>query len=69
MFDCLITLVRGLVRGRTLDDNTSHEVTRMGIAFGAFALTNVGIEFSPELRRMGRGLHLPRFVLSGQPEK
>lgn len=50
-------------------NNTSHAVTRMGIAFGAFALTNLGIEFSPELRRIGRGLHLPTFVLSGQPQK
>lgn len=50
-------------------NDTSHTVTRMGIAFGSFALTNLGIEFSPELRRIGRGLHLPRFVLSGQPQK
>lgn len=50
-------------------NDTSREVTRMGIAFGSFALTNLGIEFSPELRRIGRGLHLPRFVLSGQPRK
>lgn len=50
-------------------NNTSHAVTRTGIAFGTFALTNLGIEFSPELRRIGRGLHLPRFVLSGQPRK
>lgn len=50
-------------------NDTRHAVTRTGIAFGSFALTNLSVEFSPELRRMGRGLHLPKFLLSRQPEK
>ena len=50
-------------------NDTSHAITRTGIAFGSFAVTNLGIEFSPELRRIGRELHLPKFLLSDQPEK
>jgi len=50
-------------------NDASHAVTRTGIAFGSFALTNLAVEFSPELRRIGRDLHLPKFLLSGQPEK
>lgn len=50
-------------------NDISHAVRRTGIAFGSFALTNLASEFSPELRRMGRGLHLPKFMLSGQPEQ
>lgn len=50
-------------------NDTSHAVTRTGTAFGSFALTNLAVEFSPELRRIGRGLHLPKFLLSGQTEK
>lgn len=49
-------------------NDTGHAITRTGIAFGSFAVTNLGIEFGPELRRIGRGLHLPKFLLSGQPE-
>jgi hypothetical protein len=45
-------------------NDTSHAVTRTGIAFGSFGLTNLGIEFSPELRRITRGLHLPTFLVS-----
>ena len=48
-------------------NSTSHAVRRMGIAFGTFALTNVGIEFSPELRRIGRGLHLLRSCCLANP--
>jgi hypothetical protein len=44
-------------------NDSSHAVTRMGMSFGSFALTNLAIEFSPELRRMGRGLHLPIHVV------
>jgi hypothetical protein len=50
-------------------NDTSHAVTRTGIAFGSFAFTNLTVEFSPELRRIGRGLHLPKFLLSGQARK
>lgn len=49
-------------------NDTSHALTRTGIAFGSFAFTNLAIEFSPELRRMGRALHLPKFMF-GQAEK
>lgn len=51
-------------------NNTSHAVTRTVIAFGSFAVANLAAEFSPELRRVGRSVHLlPKFRLSGQPEK
>jgi hypothetical protein len=50
-------------------NDTSHAGTRTGIALGSFAVTNLAVEFSPELRRIGRGLHLQKFLLSGQPEK
>lgn len=50
-------------------NDTSHAVARMGIAFGSFALTNLATEFSPELRNMGRDLHLPKFMISRQLEK
>jgi len=50
-------------------NDISHAVTRTGIAFSGFTVTNLAVEFSPELRRMGRGLHLPNLLLSGQPEK
>jgi hypothetical protein len=49
-------------------NNTSHALTRTGIAFGSFAFTNLAVEFSPELRRIGRSLHLPKFMVSAQPE-
>jgi len=41
-------------------NDTSHAVVRTGIAFGSFALTNLAVEFSPELRRIGKTLHLPK---------
>ena len=47
-------------------NDASHAVARTGIAFGSFAFTNLAVEFSPELRRIGRGLHLPKFLLSGK---
>lgn len=50
-------------------NDTSHAMTRTGIAFGSFAVANLGMEFSPELRRIGRGLHVPKFLLSDQPQK
>jgi hypothetical protein len=50
-------------------NDASHAVTRMGIAFGSFALTNLAVEFSPDLRRIGKSLHLPKSLLSGEPEK
>ncbi|HEV2397399.1 MAG TPA: hypothetical protein VGS27_10700 [Candidatus Sulfotelmatobacter sp.] len=50
-------------------NNSSHAITRTGIAFGSFAITNVATEFSPELRRMGRRLHLPKFIVSRQPKE
>jgi hypothetical protein len=50
-------------------NDASHAATRTGIAFGSFALTNLAVEFSPELRRIGKSLYLPKFSLSGQPGK
>ena len=50
-------------------NDASHAVIRTGIAFGTFAMTNLAVEFSPELNRIGKSLHLLKFLLSGQPEK
>lgn len=50
-------------------NDASHAVTRTGIAFGTFAMTNLAVEFSPELNRIGKSFRLPEFLLSGQAEK
>ena len=50
-------------------NDTSHAITRTGIAFCSVAVTNLGMEFSPELRRIGRGLHVRKFLVSAQPQK
>lgn len=50
-------------------NDSSHALTRTGIAFGSFAITNLAVEFSPEFRRIGRRLHLRKFMLSAKPER
>lgn len=49
-------------------NDPSHALNRTTIAFAGFAVTNLASEFSPELRSMGRRLHLPKVVL-GTPDK
>lgn len=44
-------------------NDRSHAVSRMGIMFGSFAATNLASEFSPELRWLGKRLHLPHLML------
>ena len=44
-------------------NHTSQGVSRMSIEFGSLAVTNIAQEFTPELRRLGKKLHLPRFML------
>jgi len=40
-------------------NDTSHALTRMGLAFGFIVVQNVVDEFRPELRRLQKTLHLP----------
>lgn len=40
-------------------NDTSHTLTRMGFAFGGIVVTNLVAEFKPELRHLGKTLHLP----------
>ena len=44
-------------------NDRSHAVSRMGIEFGSFAITNLAQEFTPEFRWLGKRLHLPSFML------
>ncbi|GEM_PF-3448240 len=44
-------------------NDRSHALSRMGIAFGGFAAANLASEFSPELRWIGKRLHLPRLIV------
>lgn len=43
-------------------DDTSHAISRMNIAFGSFAGINLFSEFTPELRRLGKRLGMPKRV-------
>lgn len=44
-------------------NDRSHALDRTAIAFGSFAVTNLASEFSPQLRSLGKRLHLPQFVM------
>jgi len=44
-------------------NDTNHGVSRMSIEFGSLAVTNIAQEFTPDLRRLGKKLQLPRFIL------
>ena len=44
-------------------NDSSHALDRMGIALASFAASNLASEFSPELRKVGKRLHLPHLIL------
>lgn len=50
-------------------NDSSHALGRMGMALASFAASNLASEFSPELRRVGKRLHLPQLILGTTGEK
>ena len=61
----------GLVGGAYLPagyNDRNHALSRTSIAFGSFAAANLASEFSPELRWVGKRLHLPRLMLGDKAD-
>lgn len=50
-------------------NNSGHALDRMGIALASFAASNLASEFAPELRQVGRRLHLPQLILGTAGKK